>query len=105
MKKRLQRILSILCVLALAIGCVSLAAFAEGTDTVRIISVEWADEDDYDALRPGSVTIKTGEQSVTLKAEDNWTAVVNGPAGVKWEPEAVEGYTYSISGTDLATGT
>ena len=32
MKKRLQRILSILCVLALAIGCVSLAAFAEGPE-------------------------------------------------------------------------
>ena len=69
MKKRLQRILSILCVLALAIGCVSLAAFAEGADIVRIVSVEWADENNYDAKRPTSVEIKTGEQSVTLNED------------------------------------
>ncbi len=104
-KKRIKRILSILCVLGLAVGCISSAALAEGTDTVRIVSVQWADEDDYDAKRPGSVDITTGGQTVTLDESNGWTAVINGPAGASWEPDKVDGYIVSISGTDLATVT
>ena len=40
MKQRLQRILSILCVLALVIGCTALTAFAEEESVIKVISAE-----------------------------------------------------------------
>ena len=46
MKQRLLRILSVLCVLALVCGCMTLSAFAE--DTIKVISVQFEDESNFD---------------------------------------------------------
>ena len=100
MKRRLQRILSILCVLALAIGCVSLAALAEGSEEIRIISVQWDDENDYDAKRPGSVEMSIGDAKVTLNPENNWTAEAAAPAGAEWVYADVAGYTRGVQDAD-----
>ena len=101
MKKRLQRILSILCVLALAIGCcVSFASLAEGAEEIRIISVQWDDEDNYDAKRPGSVDMTIGAAKVTLNADNSWTAETAAPAGAEWTFADVEGYTRSVQNAD-----
>ena len=102
MKKRLQRILSILCMMVLVTGCVSLPAMAEETkaETVRIITVEWEDEDDYDALRPDHVDMKIGTTPVTLKADEQWTAEVAAPADASWTLADVEGYMRRASADD-----
>ena len=74
MKKRLQRILSILCVLALAIAGLAASAFAENAEKVtRVITVNWDDEDNYDGLRPGSVAMTIGDATVTLSEANGWT--------------------------------
>ena len=103
MKSRLQRILSILCVLALAIGCCSAISLAEGTDAIRFISVEWEDENNYDALRPASVDMTIGGKTVTLKDENNWTDEAVAPATAEWTAATVEGYTAAVRNTDAAT--
>ncbi len=101
MKRRLQRILSILCVLALAIGCVSLVSFAESAGDVRIICVEWNDENNYDELRPASVEMKFGDStSVALNEANNWTAEVLVPAGAQLAAPEVEGYGKPVVNTD-----
>jgi len=68
MRKRLQQVLSFLCVLALAFGCAAIAQADGGIATVR-----WADDNNADGLRPDSVTIG----SVTLNAANGWTAAVD----------------------------
>ena len=58
MKKHLQRILSLLCVLALALGCV--CALAEDSSVQyddRIITVRWSDENNYDGIRPDLIML------------------------------------------------
>ncbi len=100
MKRRLQRILSILCVLALVIGCVSVVALAEGAEEVRIISVEWNDENDYDAKRPDAIEMKIGDATVTLNAANGWTAETAAPAGAEWVLASVEGYTRDVRNLD-----
>ena len=50
MKQRLLRILSVLCILALACGCLTLSAFAD--DDVKLVTIKWDDDNNYDGLRP-----------------------------------------------------
>ncbi len=83
MRKRLQQVLSFLCVLALAFGCAAIAQADGGIATVR-----WADDNNADGLRPDSVTIG----SATLNVANGWTAAVDDTAAV---PAAVPGYTTS----------
>ena len=100
MKRRLQRILSILCVLALAIGCVSLVSLAESAGEIRIICVEWADENNYDGLR-NSVEISFGEGTkVVLNKDNNWTSEVLVPAGAELAAPEVEGYGKPVVNAD-----
>ena len=101
MRNRLQRLLSILCVLALVFGCVSLAAFAEETKEIRIITVEWEDEDNYDALRKASIEAVIDGQTVVLNDANNWVGQAEATAGAEWVLPDVEGYVRSKSGTDV----
>ena len=82
MKKRLRQILSLLCVLALAFGCVTTAALAESTESqedYHVIGIEWADDNNADGTRPDSVTARyDGEKTVTLTGPD-WTGEI--PSG------------------------
>lgn len=109
MKKRLQRILSILCVLALAIAGLAASAFAENAEKVtRVITVNWVDEDNYDGLRPESVKMTIGDDAavtVTLSEENGWTGEALAAAGAKWKIQPVDSYTVSTSGTDLVAVT
>ena len=67
MKLRLQRILSILCILALFAGCLSFAVSeGEAEKVSRVIRVEWSDEDDYEGLRPDSVTMTIEGNTVAV---------------------------------------
>ena len=106
MKKNLQLILSLLCILALAFGIT--AAAAEEMEA-RVITVVWDDGDNYDGLR-GDVTAKLGDQSVTLTAANGWTEVYEGlpaydPNGVMYdyywvEVDVPEGYVVAYNTTD-----
>ena len=81
MRKRLQQVLSFLCVLALAFGCAAIAQADGGIATVR-----WADDNNADGLRPDSVTIG----SATLNVANGWTATVDDTAA---DAPEVAGYT------------
>ena len=96
MKKHLQRILCLLCVLALALGTVPV--LAEETES-RIITVKWMDRDDYDKIRPDHVDAFLAGEKVTLTAQNGWTGAVSVPAGTddNWTYDAVEGYTAGLS--------
>lgn len=81
MKKHLQRILSLLCVLAMALGSVSAIAESAQVET-RVISVAWQDGNDYDGYRPQELEMTLGTKSVTLKEETGWIGQVEVPAGL-----------------------
>ena len=98
MKKHLQRILSLLCVLALVLGCVcALAEDIQYED--RIITAKWMDGDNYDGVRPDSVNAYLSGQKATLNEENGWTGVVSVPAGTdnEWTYDTVDGYTATLS--------
>ena len=83
MRKHLQRILSLLCVLALAIGAVTaLAQGSTGDQVVRIITIKWVDGNNYDQLR-AEVTAQMGEDGpiATMNEGNGWTDLVMVPAG------------------------
>lgn len=108
MNLRFQRILSILCVLALVFSFCALTAFAEeaaGKES-RIVMVNWEDQDDYEGLRPKSVTMTIEGQGVTLSADNNWTGEAQA-AGYGWTAEDLTalGYTSKSSGTDVTVFT
>ena len=103
MKQRLQRILSILCILALMTGCIALTAFAEEEYVTKVISVEWDDDDDYEGLRKQEVTMTIAGQSVTLNKGNYWTGAAEVPADAEWITENVTGYTKSEFGSDIKT--
>ncbi len=107
MKKRLQRILSILCVLALAIGCWTVAVSEEGDakQASYVITVTWMDEDNYDGLRPDSINASIGGTAVTLNKGNGWTAIALAPEGSAWSVPDVAGYNKSVSGTEVAAVT
>ena len=107
MKTRLQRILSVLCALALLTGCLAVAAFAEEApeDVSRVITVEFDDENDYEGLRPASVTMSIAGQSVTLSEANGWVGEATVPEDAAWTIQAVPGYSASESGSDVKTVT
>ena len=108
MKQRLQRILSILCVLALVTGCLILPAFAEEDQVIKTVTVLWNDGDDYEGLRPKndeSITMKIGGKDIILNESNNWSGETTAPAGATWTLADVAGYTPSTSGTDMLTVT
>ena len=77
MKKQLAKLLSLLCVLALATGCLAGAALAEDTPKEsRIITVEWLDNNNEDGLRPDSRTATLNNTPVTLNSGNGWTGEV-----------------------------
>ena len=93
MKKRIQQILSLLCVLALVLGCTAVFAVAEDPATQydsRIITVEWKDDNNYDGLRT-SLTATLGGQSVTLNEGNGWTGEVSVPASTSNDGWTVSG--------------
>ena len=97
MKKNLQLILSLLCILALAFGIT--AAAAEEMEA-RVITVLWDDGDNFDGLR-GDVTAKLGDQSVTLTAANGWTGAIEVPVGTEasWSIDTPTGYTAGTPAT------
>ena len=98
MKKHLQRILSLLCVLSLALGCV--CALAEDVQyEERVITAKWMDADNYDGIRPASVDAYLAGQKATLNEDNGWTGTVSVPAdtGNDWTFDEVAGYTATLS--------
>lgn len=97
MKNHLQRILSLLCVLALVLGCAS--AFAEDPtkqSVTHVITLVWEDNNNYDGIRPGSVSAAFAGQTVELNEANGWTAGVTlaeGTAGT-WTYDETTGYTH-----------
>ena len=99
MKKRLQRILSLLCILALALGCVTTAALAEEEKEPRIVAVQWEDGSSMDDSRPEiEVTYSGTGFSTTLKKDNNWSAEISVPdkTGGDWSCAAPKGYTVQV---------
>ena len=103
MKQRLQRILSVLCILALITGCMALTAFAEEEYVTKVITVQWDDEDNYEGLRPESVTMQIAGQSVVLNDGNNWTGEAEAAADAQWTVAAQTGYTVSEFGSVAKT--
>jgi len=104
MKKHLQRILSLLCILALAFSAVN--ALAEGQDPAvqydgRVITVEWQDNNNYDGLRPASLDATLAGQTVTLSEENGWTGEVTVPADTKneWSFADLKELGYAVTQT------
>ena len=100
MRNRLQRILSLLCVLALAVVCVTAGALADLDPAVqyetRILIVEWMDADNYDGLRE-NITATLGGETAELKESNGWTGAVVVPEGTgnDWAYTVPAGYTQS----------
>ncbi|MBR0266451.1 MAG: Cna B-type domain-containing protein [Clostridia bacterium] len=107
MKSRLQRILSVLCVLAMLASCMAVTAFAEEADPVsRAIVVEWNDQDNYDGLRPAYVNAFIDGETVRLSEENSWTAVRTVRPDSEWHiEEEFEGYESKIVGNEVVTVT
>lgn len=79
MKKRLRQILSLLCVLALAFGCVTTAALAESTEPqedYHVIGIEWSDDNNADNTRPTEIKAYYGDKEITLSEANNWTGEI-----------------------------
>ena len=73
MKRKLQRIVSVVCVLALMVGCGVSFSMAESVDNVtRYITVEWVDEDNYDNLRKDVSVSLGGQPAVILSEANGW---------------------------------
>ncbi len=120
MRKRVQSFISVLCALALLLGCMPMA-MAESTDAaaVSVISVQWDDVGDQDGLRPAAVTAALyggGKEydKVTLNEENNWTGMLAAPVyagetpvSYQWKLNAPAGYTAQVEdakdGTTVAT--
>ena len=83
MKKNLQRILIMLCVLALAFGVT--AGWAEEKEA-RIITIKWIDDNNADQLRPAEITAKLDDQTAALTAANGWTGevTVSATIGNNW---------------------
>ena len=106
MKRKLQRVVSVVCALALMIGCGVFASLAESTDNVtRYITVEWADEDNYDNLRKDVSVSLGGQPAIVLNEGNSWTGEAAAPAGSEWEIPEVDGYVKTSSGTDITVVT
>ena len=80
MKKHLQRILALLCVLAMTFG--TAGALAEEQTETRIIVIQWQDSNNYDGLRPDALPVSlAGVDANPVPSEANgWTSQVSVPA-------------------------
>ena len=106
MKSRLQRILSVLCVLAMLAGCRAVTAFAEEADPVsRAIVVEWNDQDNYEGLRPAAVDVSIGGEPVQLNEANSWTAEKTVAPDAEWTIPDFAGYEKKFSGKEVVTVT
>ena len=85
MKERLQRILSVVCVLALVLGCMTVSALSDGN--TKIVTVIWNDSNNTEGVRPDSVTVG----GVALNEGNGWTGVIETEDGSVTVP-AVAGY-------------
>ncbi len=95
MKKRVRQVLSLLCILALAFGCLTTAAADGEQMEARIIAVQWEDGNGESASRP-EISVSYGDYSATLNADNQWRDEISVPAGDKGEwtcPESLEGYS------------
>ena len=106
MKKNLQRILAMLCVLALAIGVAAVSA--EEETEARVITINWVDGNNADQLRPDSIKATLGGQSVqpNLNAGNGWTGEVLVPVSTsnEWGFEGIpNGYEVSLAPGDLSS--
>ena len=95
MKKHLQLILSLLCILCLVSGIAT--APAEETEA-RIVTVVWQDGNNYNLARPESVTATLGDQSVVLNESNGWTGEVAVSAGTEnnWSCTDLSGKGYAM---------
>ena len=106
MNKHLQRILSLLCVLALVLGVT--CALAESVSDVqyetRIITVKWSDGDNYDGIRPNQINASLGGESTVLNEENGWTGAVSVPSDMKndWSYDSVDGYTATLRQDEIS---
>ena len=106
MNKRLQRILSALCILALIMGCFAMASSEEEKEKKqpnRVITVQWNDEDNYEALRPDSLQVSIGDTAVTLNADNGWTGSAYAEEGTEWTVPEVPGYAHTEKGTEITS--
>ncbi len=99
MKERLWRIVSVLCVLAMALGCLACGA-AEQTQQYGIVTINWQDENDADGIRPESVTIG----GAILTAENGWTGIGEVPVASAPDLGHYSAGTISVNG-DITTVT
>ena len=94
MKKHLQLILALLCILALALGIN--AALAEEETEARIIQISWEDGDNIDQLRPtGTINAWLAGQKVELNAGNGWSGEAVVPVSTEntgWTLDSVERY-------------
>lgn len=95
MKNHLQRILSLLCVLALVLGCAS--AFAEDPQkqsVTHVITLVWEDNNNYDGIRPASFSATFAQKTVVLNEDNGWTDGVTVAEDVtgSWAFDGIDGY-------------
>ena len=104
MIKRLQRILSLLCIAALCLAAAGAAAEAETPKETRVVTVEWKDGDNYDQLRPESVKVTLAGREAVLSAATGWagTVEVDEGTGNDWIFTAPEGYTGTLKAGDIS---
>ena len=104
MKKHLQRILSLLCVLAMVFGTAALADDLNVEYDVRVITVKWMDGDNYDGIRPDHVDASLGGEKTTLNEGNGWTGSVSVPHSTdnSWTYDSAEGYTAVLSPDDVS---
>lgn len=104
MIKRLQRILSLLCIAALCLAAAGAAAEAETPKETRVVTVEWKDGDNYDQLRPESVKVTLAGREAVLSAATGWagTVEVDEGTGNDWTFTAPEGYTGTLKAGDIS---
>ena len=100
MKKNLQRILAMLCVMVLAIGVAAVSA--EETEA-RVITIKWDDANNADQLRPQSVSASLNGKNVSLNAENGWTGEVLVPVSTEndWTYDTPTRYTASLDKGDM----
>ena len=104
MIKRLQRILSLLCIPVLCLAAAGVAAEAETPKVTRVVTVEWKDGDNYDRLRPESVKVSLAGREAILSAGTGWAGAVEVDEGTgsDWAFDAPEGYTGTLKAGEVS---
>ena len=102
MKKHLQTILSLLCIMALVFG--TFTALAEG-NVSKVIVVKWSDGDNYDQIRPPQIEATLAGQKTILNEANGWAGEVSVPADTDpngWSYETPAGYTANLDAGDIS---